>query len=326
MKLLGKVTLIVLCVLLAVVLLVLGGLNLLKFAIYADYYAVKTDVCKNPGVSDGFICQGICADEGSGKIFVSGYMKDGSASRIYVTDTEDRSYFVSLSYGSGKEYTAHSGGIAVAGEFAYVASGGKLYQVPVASLLAAKNGETVKISKIVPVNNEASFVYADGTYLYVGEFHDGGSYVTNHPYDTPEGQNHAIVSRYAVKDITAYHKTEHPTVNPDKIYSIRNKVQGICFAPDGTVLLSTSYGLADTVYYAYREADAVDSGEKLDGAPVYFFGSCTMEIKGPAMGEDLDFYDGKFLTLTESASDKYIFGKFFFADRIVALELSGNEE
>ena len=42
---------------------------------------------------------------------------------------------------------------------------------------------------------------------------------------------------------------------------------------------------------------------------------------GPAMAEGLDFYKGKIITLTESASNKYIFGKFFFANDIVSLDL-----
>ena len=36
----------------------------------------------------------------------------------------------------------------------------------------------------------------------------------------------------------------------------------------------------------------------------------------------LDWYDGKVITLTESASNKYIFGKFFFANHIVALDFN----
>ena len=76
-----------------------------------------------------------------------------------------------------------------------------------------------------------------------------------------------------------------------------------------------------TVYYVYNEADAVDSGLTLDGAPVYLLDKCVKEIKGPAMSEDLDFYDGKVITLSESASNKYIFGKFFFATKIIALDL-----
>lgn len=40
------------------------------------------------------------------------------------------------------------------------------------------------------------------------------------------------------------------------------------------------------------------------------------------MSEDLDYTNGKVLTLTESASNKYIFGKLFFATHIDALEIA----
>ena len=39
------------------------------------------------------------------------------------------------------------------------------------------------------------------------------------------------------------------------------------------------------------------------------------------MAEGIDVRDGKFITLTESASNKYVFGKFFFADKIVSLDI-----
>jgi hypothetical protein len=39
------------------------------------------------------------------------------------------------------------------------------------------------------------------------------------------------------------------------------------------------------------------------------------------MSEDLDWYDGKVITLTEVAANKYFYGKLFFADDVVALEI-----
>lgn len=309
-KKIGKIALIVLASLLALFLLVRGGLNISKFVIYGEYYSIESRVCANPGLSDGFVCQGIAAYEKANKIFVSGYMKDHSASRIYVTDPDSNSYYVSLSI-NGKSYTGHAGGIAWHGDNVYVASDDALYVLPIDALLNAKNGDTIAFVDKIPVNNQASFVYADENYIYVGEFHDGGQYVTNHPYETPDGLYHAIVSRYPANDLS----------KPDKVYSIRNKVQGICFTPDGRVVLSTSYGLADSVYYVYNEKDAIDSGLTLDGAPVYYLNGCVKEIKGPAMAEELDWYNGKIITLTESASDKYIFGKFFFANDIVTLDI-----
>ena len=311
MKRIGKIALTVLGSILALVLLVLGGLNVAKFAIYADYYGMKTDVCINPGLGDDFTCQGICTNEDTKQFLISGYMKDHSASRIYVTNTDNQSYYVTLTK-DGKAYMGHLGGIALYGDRVYLSDNHSLLLLSLQSLLTASNGSSVEIDEEIPVNNNADFVYADEQYVYVGEFHNGVQYVADHPYETPDGTQHAIVSRYTHDDLTT----------PDRIYSICNKVQGICFTPDGKVVMSTSYGLTDSYYYVYNEKEAIDSGKTLDGVPVYYFTNCQKEVKGPAMSEGLDWYEGRVITLTESASNKYIFGKFFFANKIVALDFS----
>ena len=293
----------------SLVLLVWGGLNIAKFFIYSDYYSSKTNICKNPGIHDNFVCQGIAVSEENEKILVCGYMTDKTNSRIYVTDSDNDSYYVNLTR-DGEVFTGHAGGMAITGDTVYLANGSKLYTFSLSEILSLNNGDSVDIGKGTKVNNSASFVYSDENYVYVGEFHDGGKYVTKHPYQTNDGLYHAIITKYSVNDLTT----------PIKIYSVRDKVQGACFTPDGKVVLSTSYGLSDTVYYVYNEADAIDSGLTLDGAPLYYLNGCVKEMKGPAMGEDLDYYEGKVIPLTESASDKYIFGKFFFANKIVAIE------
>lgn len=320
-KSVGKICVLVLCSTLALLLLAWGGLNLAKFAIYADYYGCKTDVCINPGLTDGFVCQGICYASAADKILVSGYMMNGSASRIYVTDTDDNSYYVSIHYGSDKIFTGHAGGIAVSGDRVYVASGSKLYVIPLADILAAQNGGVVKTKAIIPVNNDAAFVFANEDYIYVGEYHDGKNICTDHPHETADGTYNAILTRYTRAEMENYDKTDHPDVTPDKIYSIRNSVQGICVTPNGKVVLSTSYGIASTEYFVYNEVDATPSGAQLDGVEVFDLCSPVRYMRGPSMGEDLEWYNGKVLTLTESASDKYLFGKLFFANKIVALEL-----
>ncbi len=294
----------------ALVLLALIALNIAKFVIYSDYYAIESEICKNPGLGDGFVCQGIAHIDGEEKILVSGYMKDKTNSRVYVTDLDSKSYYVELTK-NGEKFTGHAGGITVHGENVYIASGKRVYALEVKAFTDARNGDVIDIGEGIKVNNSASFIYSDDNFLYVGEFHDGGAYITDHPYETAEGTHYAIVSRYKFDDLET----------PDRIYSIRNKVQGICFSPDGKVIMSTSYGLTDSVYYVYNESDAIDSGLTLDGAPVYLLDKCIKEIKGPAMAEGLDYYNGKVITLTESASNKYIFGKFFFAFDIVGLEI-----
>lgn len=310
-RILGKSIMFIIIGIIGLFLLTLLGLNIAKYFVYSEYYSIKTNICKNPGLNDGFVCQGIAVSEENEVILVCGYMKDKSNSRIYVTDFESNSYYVELTR-EGEKYTGHAGGLAITGDTVYIANAKKIYSLSLKDVLAAKNGDVIDIGGGIKVNTNASFVYTDEEYLYVGEFHDGGKYVIEgHENETSEGTHHAICTKYALSDLET----------PVAVYTLRNNVQGVCFTPDGKVVLSTSYGLTDTIYYVYDLNKATDSGLVFDGAPVYYLDNLEKEIHGPAMGEDLDYYDGKIITLTESASNKYIFGKFFGATKIVALDI-----
>jgi len=311
LKFIGKLIMFVIIGILALILVTIIGLNIAKYFIYSDYYSIKTDICKNPGLNDGFVCQGIAVSEEDNVILVCGYMKDKTNSRIYVTDFDSNSYYVELTRG-GEKYTGHAGGLAITGDTVYIANAKKIYSFPLSSVLSASNGDIVDIGSGTKVNTNASFVYTDEEYLYVGEFHDGGKYVIeNHEHETAEGTHYAICTKYALSDLET----------PIAVYTLRNNVQGICFTPNGKVVLSTSYGLTDTIYYVYDLDSAADSGLTFDGAPVYYLDDLEKEIHGPAMGEDLDYFNGRIITLTESASQKYIFGKFFGATKIVGLKI-----
>jgi len=311
LKFIGKSIMFVIIGILALILVTIIGLNIAKHFIYSDYYSIKTDICKNPGLNDGFVCQGIAVSEDNNVILVCGYMKDKSNSRIYVTDFDSNSYYVELTRG-GEKYTGHAGGLAITGDTVYIANAKKIYSFPLSSVLSASNGDIVDIGTGTKVNTNASFVYTDEEYLYVGEFHDGGKYVIeNHEHETAEGVHYAICTKYALSDLET----------PIAVYTLRNNVQGICFTPNGKVVLSTSYGLTDTIYYVYDLDSAADSGLTFDGAPVYYLDDLEKEIHGPAMGEDLDYFNGRIITLTESASQKYIFGKLFGATKIVGLKI-----
>lgn len=313
LKKVGKISLIVFLSILGVVVLTIGSLNIAKYSIYEEYYSIRNDICKIPGINKGFVPQGIAIVEEKEKILVSGYMKNGDSSRIYVTDFNNNSYYVSLEK-EGKSFIGHAGGVAISNNKVYLASEATIYTINLEDILDIKDNHVLDIGSGQEVNNAASFVYTDDTYLYVGEFHNGKKYVTNHIYETKEGVHHAIVSRYDLNDLT----------KPNKIYSIRNSVQGICFTPDGKIILSTSHGLLDTIYYIYNEQEATNSEYILDGASVYFLDNLSSEVEGPAMGEGLDYYEGEIITLTESASNKFIFGKFFGGNKIVRLDFFDN--
>ena len=310
-KIIKKILALALGIAIVAAILAVIGLNLAKYVIYGGYYSKKQDLCINPGLSDGFACQGIAVADEYDKILISGYMIDNSASRIYVTDKNDESYYVKLTAG-GEKFTGHSGGICTTGDNVYLGDGGKVYTIALDSILSAEEGAEVEIGEGAAVNNSASYLFTDDEHIYVGEFHNGAKYnIEGHEYLTAEGEHSAICSMYNIDDFSA----------PVAVYSVRDKVQGIAFSDDGKVVMSTSYGLTDSVFYVYNIDEATPTEHTLDGAPVYYFDKLDRELKGPAMSEGLDVYEGRVITLYESASNKYIFGKLFFADKIVSLDL-----
>lgn len=320
-KFIFKLIFTLICIVIFVPVFLWGGANYAKFWVYNNYYKIESNVCVNPGLDDGFVCQGVCAAEDAGKILVCGYMDDNSNSRVYVVDIETNEYYhVKLTRNGGDLYKGHAGGMATSGDTVYIANASKLFVFSLTSLLSAKDGDFVDIGSGVPVNNAASYVYCDEDYIYVGEFHHTeDDYDKAHTLDDGETVVNAIVSRYTHSAIQN-HSGDEAAV-PDRIYTVREKVQGICFTPDGEIVLSTSYSIAHSYYYVYNAADCIDTGKTFGGVPVFELGKCTKEIKAPAMSEDLDYYDGKVITVYESASNKYGFGKLFFANDVNAIDI-----
>ncbi len=68
---------------LATAVLAFSGLNVVKSGIYKEYYLIKTVICNKQGLSDGFVCQGIAADEENRVFPALVYIKDKSASDKY---------------------------------------------------------------------------------------------------------------------------------------------------------------------------------------------------------------------------------------------------
>lgn len=302
----AKVPLIIVGSLVGFIVLVWGGLSVLKYPIYADFYSKKKDICAIPGLNSGTTPQGVTYDEVNDAIYTSSYSKKGSV----VYTVKDKKSFSHELIRDGAPHTGHVGGIATSGTNAYIADGSKVYTIPTSSLLT-DNNEKVDMGTGIDVHCAASFVFTDDTYLYVGEFHDGKHYFTDNVY----GDNHAIVEKYLLS-------TFAEGAVPAAIISVRNKVQGFCVTPNGTHVLSTSYGLASSHLYIYNADTLVDTGDTMYGAPVFTYSKCSKDLLCPPMTEDLDIYkDGRVITLTESACNKYVFGKFFFANNIFSLNI-----
>ena len=70
LKIIGKSVAIFFVSLIGLFALVWGGLNVSKFIIYSEYYSKESDLCKNPGLNDGFVCQGIGVIDKEDKIII----------------------------------------------------------------------------------------------------------------------------------------------------------------------------------------------------------------------------------------------------------------
>lgn len=307
MKVLKKILKIVLIIVL--VLLVLWGVaNLAKFVIYPDYMQQRQNVCSIPDLNNGFIPQGITYDSESNSYIMSGYMGDGVALYV-VTDSDYKE--VKLLTADGKPFEGHGGGVTAVGKYVYVADGGCLTAFNIADIRA---NETATAVKEIKVDNSASYVSSDENYVYVGEFYRAGNYETeeSHYFTTPEGEeNKAIVSAYKVEA-----DGEINAATPEFSVSLPSLVQGFAMK-DGVAILSRSWGLSSSKIEFYGELE--NSGKTISASgkevPLYYVGSKNLikSVDAPFFSEDITVVGDRVVINFESATNKYIIGKLFFA-------------
>lgn len=298
---------------LALVLLVLLGLNLFKFEYYNEYFSLLSKEAKNPGLSENFVPQGITHCD---NLFVTvGYMADDTNSRIYTVDyiTGEVKHFPLIS--DGRSFVGHTGGIQYSNGYFYLANeGNSLYKFTAASVYQ-KNGTKIEIGLPIKLNSNTSFVYGKENFLYVGEFHKNPEYPCTNEISYNGQTHYAIVEKYDISDLS----------KPLAVYSIPELVQGFCVKSDGTIVLSTSWSVNSSKFYIYEPEKIVKTGTSYNGADLYFLTEPSKTVKAPAMSEDLDIITiqnhEKVITMFESACNKYVFGKFFFANYIASLGL-----
>ena len=284
-KKLFKIFILLISFIFAIAIIGLTGLNISKYGIYSTYFSSLTKESKTPGLNQGFIPQGLTFFDNH---FVSvGYMTDYSASRIYSVD-------------NGFLYLANEGN--------------SLYKFS-SDLLKQESGTIIDIGKPVKVNTNTSFIYGKDNYLYIGEFHKPEFYECSNRIEHNGKTNYAIVEKYDISDFST----------PLETYSIPEQIQGFCIKDDGTVILSSSWGISSSKFYVYEPKDVIKI-QDYNNSATYFLGDATKTIKAPAMSEDLDIFvnkDGKekIITIFESASNKYFYGKLFFANYIAGMDL-----
>ena len=332
-----KTLLTVICVVVCAVIVLLVGARLyFRLPVYS-YYGASEKAFRIPGISEGFIAQGISYDEEHKIAAVTGYFSGkGEPSPLYIVNTETKKTEKKLimEKPDGKIYTGHGSGVVIHGGKVYVSGTDYLYVYSLDDILAADDGATVKSIGRFEGNHgsgddyvRAAFVSTDGEKLYIGEFYREKSNETaqTHKLTTKNGDyNQALMLAYRFSDEEG---CELGLENvPCEAYSIRDYAQGMAFY-DGKIFLSTSYGMTFSHVYVYyaKEIERQDDIEIIDlTLPLYALdgASQTGDIKLPPMSEEIEFIDGKMFTMCESASNKYIFGKLTGGDWCYATDVS----
>ena len=304
--------------LLALLFNIYAGWNVLKFAVYSEYYSINTTLNKNPGLNDNYIPQGCHYLESKNMYLTSGYMTSKSkASRVYTIDENQNTHYCEI-YKNDKICTYHFGGMAIYNDYVLIASASSVLVLDLDTVLTEKRADVLFS---IPVNTNSSFMFARDNYCYVGEFHMEPNFQTDHEQVMSDGStSYALVSKYSCEAMFD-NNPEHNEIKPEAIYYIRDKIQGFCVTSSGRFVLSDSFGIASSKFYIYQNPTTVDKTE--DEVPTYYLDSRYLEktITGPAMAEDLDYYDGKVIYCSEAASNKYIFGKLFYYTDINGLSI-----
>lgn len=335
-KKIGKIALICLCSLLALVILLLAGAHLFTPLVFPDFFKNATKEYRIPGLSDGFIPQGFTYLE-SEKLYIQcGYMADGeSASRIYLIPegNEQSATYVELLTRDGAPYTGHTGGITTNGTLVWLANDGEgddncVWVMSFAELLDAKEG--IKLTTAFQPESRAAYCYVDDEYLWVGEFYREGDYPTkeSHTFEAAGGvEHHALICAYP---LDSTRETGIKAGAPAHLLSVTGHVQGMTRTENGDFILSTSYGLSKSHLLVYR--NEVGSPEDVDrpkldidgtSVTVWFLDESNLirDIVAPPMSEEMVVRNGRVYYLTESASTKYIFGNFIRGRHVYSLPI-----
>ncbi|MDE7223185.1 MAG: hypothetical protein K2O34_05335 [Acetatifactor sp.] len=303
--------------------LVLLGARLYFRIPVGEYYKASERGFLIPDCGKGFVAQGITYDEQSGRFLVNGYQKDNIASPIYIIAPEAREpdKSVRMALPDGSDYTGHAGGIAVYGDYVYVADGVEhrllvfsrqsIYDAAEGSSVAAIGTFDTAVSDTDYIG--PAFVTVDGDRLVTGEFYRNPNYQTpeSHKFTTLAGDyQQALAVEYELDGQQQYGIV--PT--PVKAYTLPDLAQGMCFDA-GNIYVSTSWGTAQSHIYQYEESQLQLQGNiTLLGMelPLYALDSAALQADGviAPMSEEIVIVDDKLYTMCESASNKYIFGKF----------------
>lgn len=293
---------------------VLVGARLFFRLPVSGYYKASTAAFAIPGLSDGYVPQGLEYRADNNTFLLTGYQKDGGASPVYVVDraTGETLKKVTLKTAEGDVIASHSGGLAAHNGLLYVCDGGidGLRVFSLADLDATEDGGVLTETGTVSLSAGGdhigpAFVTAGPEGLVVGEF-----YIAVH-YETPK--SHYVGDHHSLALLLPYDESDPTGVAaPTVAYSIPDLAQGMCFDGDGMTYVSESWGVSFSKIEVFAPGKPIGEiavlGKTLP-LTVLDESNRVSVAKLPPMSEEIVILDGKLLyTNCESASQKYYFG------------------
>ncbi len=273
-----------------------------------------------PWSNKGYIAQGISYDQGSGNFYLTGYMKDGSASPILVVNKETRRLVnaVRMAKPDGSPFTGHAGGLSVMDNKIYIAgsSDSCFYVFEKAAVDKAKRNSSVKYTASLTLGDgnekgdgvKVAYSTVHNGILYAGEFHRDPNYILSdaHQVQTKDGLQYALAVGFSLE--------ADGQAKAQVAFSIPDLIQGMCFSGDA-IYLTSSWGLGKSKVYKYNFSSLQAGGSKEvcgQTVPLYTLtlSNAAASWTLPPMAEEIEFTDGRFYINNESASNKYVFGKF----------------
>ena len=295
-----------------IVAILLTGIRVGEKLAFINFYKNAKPEMSIPGVNDGYVGQGLDYVEGEDVFLTCGYSATkGEASMVYVMKSDGTTVKTELKKADGSNYTGHTGGIAHYNDFCYITGADGCDVFSLADILAGGEAK-VKGAIKSPAGHDPAYVTVHDGKLYEGSFYRAGNYETpeNERITTPAGdKNTSLIYVYDLDENAEFGVNQTPVA----AYSAPGLVQGMTFT-ENCIVLSTSYGFAASHLKFYNlskipEAQLAIGGNTLNVG--YLDSSCLeSDVTAPFMSEEIVYKDGRIYIMTESASNKYIFGKF----------------
>ena len=302
------------------------GIFWLGFRVYYnEFYSAAVADVHIPGLAENFVPQGLEAC-GGGEFLISGYISTTGVSRLYYIKANSAARLIRVVDRDGKPLVSHSGGICTNGPFTYLAgSGGNCYVLPSADIFDSASYEA-NVLGVLKTDNAASFCYLTEDHLLVGEY-EYGRFKTeeSHHITTPAGdRNTAVLLSYPLNGEAEFGVEPEP----DRAYSIPERIQGTCVTGDGRIVLSASSFRNSSQLFFYDRKTVVQSPHGIywnDGTPIPIYyldtASCVDVLHLPPYSEETVYDGGQLYVLFESAANRFQFGKLMGGQYLYRMRL-----